>query len=464
MKEYGGYSFWLETCGDDLTPREALEGSVDVDVGILGGGFTGLWTAYHLLKRDPSLKVAVVETEIAGFGASGRNGGWCFSGFPVAPSALAKRHGVDAARAVSMAMYGSVDDVGNVAREEGFDAGYAKGGELEVARAAYDLPKLKGMQAEFRAVGLEDHSEVLDAAQTAERIRVAGAVGAFYNREGASVQPAKVARGLARAVERRGGTIYEQTRVTDFSPRVTSDGPATLHTARGDVRARAVVLAGEAYLAGMPKLRRQILPLTSHIVVTEPLGEDVWREIGWDDREVVGGFGTTGGYLNHTADGRIAFGAYRANYPFRSKVTDALDRDEAIFAHARQAAVEWFPMLAGVRFTHAWGGVFGVPRDHMPVMSYDRVTGIATGRGYVGEGVATANLSGRVLADLITETDSELAQLPMTRHVSKPWEPEPLRWLGVTFVRRSRQRSIAEVERTGAYRERPTLAQRLWDI
>lgn len=460
MKDYRSYSFWLETCGDDLTPRPPLDGSIDVDVAILGAGFTGLWTAYHLLQRQPSLKVAVVEAEIAGFGASGRNGGWCFAGFPVSPLTLIGRYGYDAARAVSLAMYESVDNVGQVCRDEGIDAHYAKGGELEIARAGYDLPKLQAMYDEFRAIGLEDHYELLDAAQTAARIRVAGAVGSFWNREGAAVQPARLARGLARAAERHGATIYEQTRVTDYT-----EGPSPrLVTDRGDVKARTIVLAGEAYLSQLPKLRRQIVPLTSHIVVTAPLGDAQWTEVGWAEREVVGGFGTTGGYLNHTADGRIAFGAYRARYPFNSTISDALDRKEDIFAHARRATLEWFPMLRGVRFTHSWGGVFGVPRDHMPVMTYDRRTGIATGRGYTGEGVATANLSGRVLADLITETDSHLTRLPMTGHRSRPWEPEPLRWLGVTFVRRGRQKMLQEVERTGHYPKKPTLAQRLWEF
>lgn len=460
MKDYRSYSFWLETCGDDLTPRPPLDGSIDVDVAILGAGFTGLWTAYHLLKRQPTLKIAVVEAEIAGFGASGRNGGWCFSGFPVSPLTLIGRYGYDAARAVSLAMYESVDNVGQVCREEGIDAHYAKGGELEIARAGYDLPKLQGMYDEFRAVGLEDHYELLDATQSESRIRVAGAVGSFWNKEGAAVQPARLARGLARAVERHGATIYEQTRVTDFA-----EGPSPrLITDRGNVKARAIVLAGEAYLSQLPKLNRQIIPLTSHIVVTEPLSDAQWAEVGWANRDVVGGFGTTGGYLNHTGDGRIAFGAYRAQYPFKSAITDDLDRNEEIFAHARRATLEWFPMLRGVRFTHSWGGVFGVPRDHMPVMSYDRRTGIATGRGYTGEGVATANLSGRVLADLITETDSPLARLPMTEHHSRPWEPEPVRWLGVTFVRRGRQKMLQEVERTGHYPEKPTLAQRLWEF
>jgi glycine/D-amino acid oxidase-like deaminating enzyme len=459
VKDYRSYSFWLETCGDDLTPRPALDGSLEVDVAILGAGFTGLWTAYHLLGRQPSLKVAVVEAEIAGFGASGRNGGWCFSGFPIGPEGLAKRFGTDAARAVSQAMYDSVDDVGRVCRVEGIEAHYAKAGELEIARAAYDLPKLQEMYDGFKAIGLESHYELLDAAATEQRVRAAGALGALWNKEGAVIQPARLARGLARAVERRGGTIYEQTRVTDY---VLGPWPRLL-TNRGEIRARAIVLAGEAYLARLGKLRRQIVPLTSYIVLTEPLSAELWEQIGWQAREVVGGFGSKAGYIQRTADGRIAFGAYRAKYPFASKITDALDRQEEIFDHARRSAIDWFPMLAGVRFTHSWGGVFGVPRDRMPVMSYDRRSGIATGRGYVGDGVAIANLSGRVLTDLITETDSDLTRLPMTTHCSREWEREPMRWLGVTFVRRSRQRIQEEVERTGRYPEKPTLAQRIWD-
>ncbi len=459
MKNYGKYSFWLETCGDDLTPRAGLDGSIDVDVAILGAGYTGLWTAYYLLQRAPSLKVAVLEAEIAGFGASGRNGGWCFAGFPVSPLELIGKYGFDAARAVSLAMYESVDQVGEVCQREGIDAHYAKGGELEIARAEYDLPKLESMYDEFRAIRLEEHYEILDRHQTAERKRVDGAVGSFWNREGAAIQPARLARGLASAVERHGGAIYEQTRVTDFEP-----GRRPLfQTDRGDVRARTIVLAGEAYLSQLEKTKRDIIPMTSHMVVTEPLTDGQWEAIEWKRREVAGGFGTTGGYLNHTADGRIAFGAYRAQYPFQSKITDALDHEESIFAHARRATLVWFPMLRGVEFTHAWGGVFGAPRDHMPAMAYDPKFGIATGQGYTGEGVATANLSGRVLADLITEQDSELTTLPMTSHCPRAWEREPLRWLGVQAVMQSQRKTNRNVERTGKYPARPTIADRLWD-
>jgi glycine/D-amino acid oxidase-like deaminating enzyme len=459
MKDYGRYSFWLEHSGDDLAPRPTLEGAIDVDIAILGAGYTGLWTAYYLLERDPSLNIAILEAEIAGFGASGRNGGWCFSGFPVPPAQLLKEHGYDTARLVTQEMYRAVDEVGRVSREQGIDAHYRKSGEMEVARAEYDLPKIEEKMADVRALGLEDHYQVLDADEVRERVNVANAVGGFLNREGATIQPARLARGLARAVERMGATIYEGTPVTDYTP-----GPCpSLRTERGTVNARAIVLAGEAYLSRLPGLRRRVLPMTSHMVVTEPLDEATWEQIGWEDRVLLGGWGTQAGYINHTADGRIAFGAYRPNYPFRSRITDAIDVNPDVSAHARASALAWFPALEGVRFMHEWGGVFGIPRNRMPVMTYNPATGIAAAYGYTGQGVATANLAGRVLADLITEADSPLVTLPMTRQEPKEWEPEPFRWLGVTFVRKSRVRALRDVERRGAYPKRKTLAQRIYD-
>jgi glycine/D-amino acid oxidase-like deaminating enzyme len=265
-----------------------------------------------------------------------------------------------------------------------------------------------------------------------------------------------LARGLARAVERHGATIYEQTRVTGYVP-----GPLPrLATARGIVAARAIVLAGEAYLARLPQLRRQILPATSHIVLTEPLPDNVWVQIGWERRECVGGLGTTGGTLSRTLDGRIVFCANRSVYPFRSRIRDGLDRQEAIFAHARRSAVDWFPALRDARFTHAWGGVLGVKRDQMPTMSYDRDTGVAQAYGYTGEGVATTNLSGRVLSDLITERDTELTRLPMTTHRSPTWEVEPVRWLGIRAVLRGDQHMDEMAERTGLQPEWPPLYAR----
>ena len=356
-------------------------------------------------------------------------------------------------------MYKAVDEVGRVTREHGIDAHYQKGGEMEVARAAYDLPKLEEKLAGYRALGVDDHYRILDADETRGRVNVANAVGGFLNREGAVIQPARLARGLARAVERMGATIYEGTRVTDFT-----QGPRpSLQTERGTVNTRAVVLAGEAYLSAAAEAASPRHPDDVAYGRDRAAGQG---DVGPDrlgNRELLGGWGTQAGYINHTADGRIAFGAYRPNYPFRSRITDAIDVNPDVSAHARASALAWFPALEGVRFTHEWGGVFGVPRDRMPAMTYDPATGIAAAYGYTGQGVATANLAGRVLADLITERHTPLTTLPMTRGDQRDWEPEPFRWLGVTFVRKSRVRLLKDVERKGAYPKRKTLAQRIYD-
>jgi glycine/D-amino acid oxidase-like deaminating enzyme len=460
MKDYSQYSFWLETSGDDLTPRPGLDGSIHADVAILGAGFSGLWTAYYLKKRDPSLRIVIAEKEIAGFGASGRNGGWCVGEFPYPLKSLIENYGPETAKTIYQQMYQSVDEVGSVCEAEGFDAHYVKSGTFDIARAQHLVPGIHEDLETLSQLGLESNYKIVSGPELRKEISVAGAKAALWNRQGASVQPAALARGLARSVEKQGVTILEQTSVTGFDihphPR--------LMTERGDIWAKVVVLAGEAYLSQLPQLKRQIMPATSHMVVTEPLPDDLWNQIGWGDRQVITGPGTHGGYLNRTRDGRIAFGAYRSVTPFRSKITDDLDQQEEIFAHARKSAQDWFPLLRlhGIEFTHAWGGVFGIPRDRMPTMRYDRKLGIASTRGYTGEGVATSNLGGRVLADLITEQITELTLLPMTQHVSPDWEPEPLRSAGTALVKRGLQRAERQAEQSGAYDEKPSLAQRIW--
>ncbi|ACZ40700.1 NAD(P)/FAD-dependent oxidoreductase [Sphaerobacter thermophilus] len=463
MKNYASYSFWLETCGDDLTPRAPLDGSIDVDVAILGAGYTGLWTAYYLLRRQPSLRVAVVEAEIAGFGASGRNGGWCSAGFPVTAGELARRYGPERTRALLAAMRESVDEVGRVAEAEGLDIDYVKGGTLRVARGPHQEPMLDQALATYERLGIADHYTRLDAAQVAERVRITDVRGALYSPDCAVIHPGKLVRGLARVVERLGGTIYEQTRVTAFEPRqagVPGSRPRLI-TERGDVRAEVVVLCGEAYLSRLPGLRRQLIPVYSLIVLTEPLSDAQWAEIGWENRETIGSHRFSVDYLSRTRDGRIVFGGRGAPYHFGSRIEDSYDRHEPTHQMLRRMTLEWFPMLRGIRFTHHWGGPLGMPRDWMPTMSYDRATGIATARGYTGQGVATSNLSGRVLADLICDTPSPLRVLPVIGHRSPDWEPEPLRWLGVRYVQRGFARLDEQAERTGRPPSGRSLVERL---
>jgi glycine/D-amino acid oxidase-like deaminating enzyme len=454
-KDYRSYSFWLETAGEELTPRPSLPGPTEADVAILGAGFTGLWTAYYLLRQEPSLRVVVLESEIAGFGASGRNGAWCSSGFPVTPGELVRRFGREATRELLLQMRGVVEEIGRVAGAEGIDAHYLRGGQLRVARGPSQLLGIEGAYESFRNLGLDEGLRLLDAEETAERVTITGASGALYNPHCATIHPARLARGLAGAVERLGGEIFEQTTVTDFE---TGPNPR-LATDSGEVRADTVVLAGEAYLARLPKLRREVLPIYSLIVLTEPLSAESWAEIGWEGRECVASNRYTVDYLSRTADGRILFGGRGAPYHYGSRIRDEFDRHDPTHEMLRSTARAWFPTLDGARFTHAWGGPLAVPRDWMPTMSYDPESGLATARGYTGQGVATANLSGQTLADLILGRETAVTRLPTVNHEPRAWEPEPLRWLGARYVQRGLMKVDDRAERTGEPPTGKTLAE-----
>ncbi|MEW6225275.1 MAG: FAD-dependent oxidoreductase [Chloroflexota bacterium] len=460
MTDHAAASFWLETSGDDLTPRPALDGSLDADVAILGAGMTGLWTAWYLARRDPSLRIVVVEREIAGFGASGRNGAWCAPDLNISIGRLARLHGDDAARRMQQATYDAVDEVGRACDEAGIDAGFQRGGELIVARGSHGEPALVDALEEYRRFGFGDRYRLVEADELARRIRIRGAVRALASDDGAVVHPGRLVRGLARAVERAGVRIVEGTPVTGFRPQ-DAGRRATLVTPRGDVRAPVVVLAGEAYLSELPGLRRQLVPLWSLIVLTEPVTDAQWAEIGWERREIVASTRLSVDYLSRTEDGRILFGGRGAPYRFGSPIRPEYDRHAPTHEKLKGFVRDWFPSLAGIRFTHEWGGPLGMPRDWHPTIAFDPATGIATARGYIGHGVSTTNLAGRTLTDLITGTVSPLAELPVVNHRSPDWEIEPFRWIGVRYA----QWAIGRVDERAAATGRPptgrSLAERI---
>jgi glycine/D-amino acid oxidase-like deaminating enzyme len=459
---YGGTSFWLETSDDDLTPRPRFDGSGDTDVAILGAGYTGLWTAYELLRREPGLRVTVLERDIAGFGASGRNGGWCAAGLQVSSASLEKRFGRVGMTAIEDAVDSGVDEIGRFCLSEGVDADYTKGGSLVVARGPSQVPAMDEHWAGLQAAGRADHYQRLDAAEAGDRIRVDGALGGIFGTQYASMHPGKLVRGLARAVERRGGVIHERTEVVVVEPGAGNGQlrPA-LRTTHGELRADTVVLAGEAYLTQLRPWHRSLLPMYSLIVLTEPLSDGQWAEIGWRDRECLSSYRLSIDYLTRTSDGRILFGGRGAPYRFGSRMEPRFDRDARTHAMLRRFVETWFPGLKGIGFTHAWGGAVGFPRDWLPTFSYDRRTGLASGRGYTGHGVATANLAGRVLADLITGARTELTELPLVDRRGPSWEPEPFRYIGVRFVQESLLRLDAKSERTGRPPTGRSLAERL---
>ena len=418
-------SLWLDTVPDSLAPRPALAASVQADVAIIGAGFTGLWTAYELLVRDPSLNVVIIEAEIAGFGASGRNGGWCSALFAGSREATARTHGRNAAVALQRAMFATIDEVGRVAEVEGIDAHFHKGGTLELATRAPHVERLKEHVEHERRWGFgDDDIRWLEAGEASARIAADGALGGVYTPHCARIHPARLVRGLAHAVERRGGVIYERSRVEDLASR-------RLSTAGGTVRAESVIIATEGYTPGLPGHRRDVAPVYSLMIATEPLPSRVWDTIGWNGAETLADGRHLIIYAQRTADDRIAFGGRGAPYHFRSKVRDDFDRDPAVFAELRRVLTELFPSVAGARITHEWGGPLGIPRDWYSSVGYDRASGFGWAGGYVGDGVSTTNLAGRTLADLVLGTESELTALPWVNHHSRDWEREPFRWLGI---------------------------------
>jgi len=465
LERYRSRSLWLDTCEDDLTPRAALAGDVECDVAIVGGGLTGLWAAHHLRRQAPDCRIVVLEAEICGFGASGRNGGWCSALFPASLAQLAEQAGggeVGRAQAIAQyrAMIDTVDEVGRSLEKLGIDSHYAKGGTLALATNPAHVPRLRAQVRELNEWGFgPEDMRWLNGDEARERVRISGVggsavAGATYTPHCAALHPGRLVRGLARAVEAAGVTIHETTRVTAISP-------GRAETDRGAVSAPTVLRCLEGYTPQLAGHEREVVPLYSLMIATAPLSQGVWDEIGLSERETFGDGRHMLIYGQRTHDGRFAFGGRGAPYHFGSAVSDAFDRDRGVVDSLTSALHELFPVTRDVPITHAWGGPLAVPRDWMASVRFDRATGLGGAGGYVGDGLSTTNLAGRTLADLVLGVDSELVRLPWVDHESPRWEPEPLRWLGINAGR-----SVAAIaDRSEQRRRRPArLAERVMGL
>lgn len=424
----GDVSFWYADIGLPATRRPPLTSDAEADVAIVGAGYTGLWTAHALKQADPDLRVIVLEKHFAGYGASGRNGGWLSGGFAWNHDRYAAASSPEAVRAMVRAMMGTVDAVIDVAEAEGIDADIRRCDELVVATNAPQQARLLAEARHRARWGEDERIHVLTAGETRARVAIPGVTGAMVVSGTARIQPAKLVRGLAEAVERRGVTIHEGTEVTAIAPGLVT-------TPRGRVRAPIVLRCTEGFTATLPGLRRTWLPLNSAQIVTEPLPPEVWARIGWDGHEILGDFDHTYCYCQRTREGRITVGARGVPYRWGSR----LDRDGAPDAETirRLTAIlhRHFPAARQARIDHAWCGVLGVPRDWCATVGLG-ADGIGWAGGYVGTGVSTANLAGRTLADLALGRETALTALPWVNRRVRPWEPEPLRWLGVRAMYR----------------------------
>jgi glycine/D-amino acid oxidase-like deaminating enzyme len=434
----GELGFWWDSVGGMPPPRPPLDGPTEVDVAIVGAGYTGLWTAYYLKRARPSLRIAVLEAEQAGFGASGRNGGW-LSGFFSGPG---RAYGSGYER-LQLAMFGAVEEVALVLAEHRVDADLVRGGTLTVALDRAQLERLREGIAGARREGLgEQDLRELSPAELAERVRVAGATGASFSPHVARVHPVKLLSGLAAIVEALGVAIHERTPVTAIGPGIASTG-------RGEVRADWIVRATEGYTATLRGERRALVPMNSSMIVTEPLSGEAWEEIGWSGAETIGDGAHVYAYLQRTADGRIAIGGRGVPYRYGSRTDGRGDTALSTVASLRAKLAAMFPAAAGAEIAHAWSGVLGVPRDWCPFVTADRASGLASAGGYVGEGVAAANLAARTLRDEILGESTDLTGLPWVGRHPRRWEPEPLRWAEIHAVYSLYRHADASEHRSG---------------
>ena len=414
-------SLWHGQIGE-VTPRPPLtshDTQVSWDVVIAGAGFTGLWTALGILTNSPGTNVLVLEKHVAGFGASGRNGGWVSALFPTETAGLIARHGRDRALALRRHMVDAVDSVGVWARELDIDCHYIKAGTTVLARKSIEVERAQESVRHAAHFGVD----TLDWRDAADTLRSPGVLGATFTPNTATIHPAKLVRGLADRVEALGGVIRETSTVTGISPRaVTTD--------RGSVRSEYVVDALEAYRATLAGRKRMTLPLYSLMIATEPLPDAVWDDIGLAVGETFSDYRRLIIYGQRTSDNRFAFGGRGAPYHFGSAISPRYDTVDRVHQALTDTLVDLFPQIGSPTISHRWGGPLGIPRDWHSRVVCDRQTGLATAGGYVGDGVALSHLAGLTLADLITGHDTERTALPLVDTRWPTWEPEPLRFAG----------------------------------
>jgi glycine/D-amino acid oxidase-like deaminating enzyme len=426
----GEVSFWYGDIGGTPKYRPALDSDVQCDVAIVGAGYTGLWTAYYLIKSDPSLRIVILEKEFAGFGASGRNGGWLSGEMGWSRERYAEKTGRQSVVDLQAAMWAAVDEVIDVCAREGIDADIVKGGSLQVATTPSQAARVRDYVDHEARWGVEAPDLVfLDEGETRARIDVAEARCSSFTPHAARIQPAKLVQGLARVVEGLGVRIVERTEVSKILPhRVIAN--------RGTVSADYIIRATEGFTAGIKGHRREWLPMNSAMIATEPLSAEQWSRIGWNGYETLGDAAHGYMYAQRTREGRIAIGGRGLPYRFGSATDVNGQTQQRTIEMLEEILVRMFPGLVGTRIDHAWCGVLGVPRDWCATVGLDPRTGIGWAGGYVGMGVTTSNLSARTLRGLILAqngSQEEFAEtsLPWVNRRVRTWEPEPLRWLGV---------------------------------
>lgn len=438
MTVNGQVSFWFDETPP--TPGAALDTKLDAEVAIIGGGFTGLWTAYYLSQARPDWSIVLLEQRFCGYGASGRNGGWLTNSITGGRESYLAA-GLAAVNAFQAAMNDTVQEVLRVTEAEKIDADLVLGGELTVARNAAQWERAQDfVAAESRWPGTD--VELLSAVELSSRVEIAGALGASWQPHCARIHPVKLLNGLLGAVKRLGVRVFENSRVESVEPGLA-------RTAQGLVRAKHLIRATEGFTAQFKGQHRRWLPLNSSMIVTEPLSEAAWQQIGWQGCETVADFAHAYIYAQRTADGRIALGGRGKPYRFGSRIDTDGNTPSSTLESLRETLWEMFPAAREAQIERLWSGTLAVPRDWRASVHHDPQTGLGYAGGYVGTGVTSTNLAGRTLRDLVLGECTELTTLPWVNRKVRSWEPEPLRWLAVNGLYRAYHAADAQEFRAG---------------
>jgi glycine/D-amino acid oxidase-like deaminating enzyme len=431
LKHASSIPLWLDDTRRPA-PREALRGDHDVDLAVVGAGFTGLWAALLALEEDPGREVVLLEGARLGWAATGRNGGFCSASLTHGVSNGMARWPADMPLLQRLGA-ANLDGIEATIRHHGIDCDFERTGELDVALEPWQLEDLRALSQVMGELG--EQVELLSAAQTRALVSSPTYLGGLLDRHGvAMVNPARLAWGLAEAVESAGGRIHEASRVQ----RLRSVGArVALTTVTGTVRARRVVLATNVFPSPLRRARAFVVPVWDHIIVTEPLSQGQRDALGWQGRAGVGDGGNQFHYYRLTGDNRLAFGGYDALYYFGSDLSARRSRrpetEQLLYHHM----IATFPALLGVRISHTWGGAIDASTRFSA--SWQRAFGgrVASVLGYTGLGVGASRFGAQVCLDLLAGRDNERTRLEMVRRGSLPWPPEPVRWLGIQKTRRS---------------------------